>query len=69
MRAVRAVIRVDRNANGGGGVVSCVGLVCGGRPGGERKNLIKANDIKKLCVRVIGASLEILAYLQYQSVH
>jgi hypothetical protein len=30
--AVRAaVIGVDRNANGGGGVVSCVGLVCGGR--------------------------------------
>ena len=64
-----AVIGVDRNANGGGGVVSCVSLVCGRRRGGESKNLIKANDIKKLCVRVIRASLEILAYLQYQSVH
>jgi hypothetical protein len=60
-----AVIGVDRNANGGGGVVSCVVR----RRGGESKNLIKANDIKKLCVRVIRASLEILAYLQYQSVH
>ena len=50
VRAVRAVavIGVDWNANGGGGVVSCVGLVCGGRRGGERKFLIKANDIKKL---------------------
>jgi hypothetical protein len=47
--AVRAaVIGVDRNANGGGGVVSCVGLVCGGRRWDERKFLIKANDIKKL---------------------
>jgi hypothetical protein len=67
---MRAVTGVDRNANGGGGVVSCVvSLVCGGRWGGESKNLIKANDIKKLCGRVIRASLEILAYLQYQSVH
>jgi hypothetical protein len=45
---MRAVIGVDQNANGGGGVVSCVSLVCGGRRGGERKILIKANDIKKL---------------------
>ena len=44
-----AVIGVDRNANGGGGVVSCVvSLVCGGPAGGERKILIKTNDIKKL---------------------
>jgi hypothetical protein len=46
VRAV-AVIGVDQNANGGD-VVSCVGLVCGGRRWDERKNLIKANDIKKL---------------------
>jgi hypothetical protein len=45
--AVRAaVIGVDRNANGGGGVLcrSCVWRAAGG----ERKILIKANDIKKL---------------------
>jgi hypothetical protein len=50
VRAVRAVavIGVDLNANGGGGVVSCVGLVCGRRRWDERKILIKANDIKKL---------------------
>jgi hypothetical protein len=47
---------------------SCVWRAAGGVVV-ERKNLIKANDIKKLCVRVIRASLEILAYLQYQSVH
>jgi hypothetical protein len=31
-----AVIGVDRNANGGGGVVSCVSLVCGRRGGAVR---------------------------------